>query len=388
MRRSGDVIADRYRIVEAIGRGGMGDVYRAVDEVLHREIALKLVRPVPETLMASERFLREARAIATIRDPYVVSAYDFGDDCEGKYLAMELVSGCTVGEELRENGPFDVDRALHVVRQAAAGLAAAHRHGVVHRDVKPGNLLLAEDGTVKVADFGIVRFLDDATTTMTSSGQIVGTSYFLAPEHALGKPAGPASDVYALGCVLYQLVTGQLPFFGDEPAAVMFQHVQREPQPPSELRPELAGECEALILWMLAKDPAHRPTAAQVAAGEQPPNETTAVLPLVRRTSRRLVLAGAGAGTALAASVALGIALNTAEVQVPATNDLMPTKPTVAPKTTTPPPTAEVAAVHTTTRPSAPRTTTTKADKSGPQKTKNPEKTKQPKKPKKSTGKP
>ncbi|TDD63301.1 serine/threonine protein kinase [Kribbella antibiotica] len=372
----------------------MGDVYRAVDVVLQREVALKLVRPVADTLMATERFQREARAIAQIRDPNVVSAYDFGSDGPDSYLAMELVTGCTVGEELREYGPFTADRALHVVRQAAAGLAAAHEQGVVHRDVKPGNLLLAEDGTVKVADFGIVRFLDEETTTMTSSAQIVGTSHFLAPERALGKPAGPASDIYALGCVLYQLVTGRTPFTADEPAAIMFQHVEREPVAPSELRPELAGECEELILWMLAKDPAKRPTALQIAGGARPSNDTTTTeLPPVRRPDRRRVLAGASAGLVLAASAVVGVAVYNEAEQKPATDSLLPGKPSVEP-------TATAVAVRTTTRPPVTRSTKpttvrttgpklTKSTKSAkPVKSSKPDKTKKPKKPKPSSGKP
>ncbi|WP_238176606.1 protein kinase domain-containing protein, partial [Kribbella albertanoniae] len=254
MKRAGEVVGGRYRIVAVIGRGGMGDVYRAVDEVLEREVALKVVRPEPRTLVDADRFRREARAIAQICDPHVVAAYDFGDEGKSWYLAMELSTGCSVGEELRESGPFEPSRALYVVRQAAAGLAAAHREGVVHRDIKPDNLLLGDDGSVKVADFGIARFLSEATTTMTSSGEIVGTSYYLSPEAARGRAVGPPSDIYALGCVLYQLVTGQPPFMADEPAAIMYQHVECEPAPPSDHRPELTDDLEALIFWMLAKD--------------------------------------------------------------------------------------------------------------------------------------
>lgn len=351
VRRVGEVIAGRYRIVGAIGRGGMGEVYRATDQVLGRDVAVKLMLPVPGTLAASERFLREARATARIRDPHVVAAYDFGDHGGCCYLAMELVSGRTVGDELRREGPFAADRAVHVVRQAAAGLAAAHRLGIVHRDVKPGNLLLADDGTVKIADFGIVRFVEDVTTTLTSTGQIVGTSHFLAPERALGRPAEPASDVYALGCVLYQLVTGHPPFLADEPASIMFQHVQREPVPPSELRPELAGDLEALVLWMLAKDPAQRPTAAQIADGVQPPVDAdSGVLP-VRRTAPRPVRAAAAAGLALALTATLGIVFATRDVKLPTTNDLSPRNNQVTPQP----------AVPTTSRPASPtpiRTTT------------------------------
>jgi eukaryotic-like serine/threonine-protein kinase len=336
--RTGELIAGRYRIAEAIGRGGMGEVYRATDEVLGREVAVKLMLPVPETLAVSERFLREARAAARIRDPHVVVAYDFGSHQDFSYLAMELVSGRTVADELKRTGPLAAERAEDIVRQAAAGLAAAHREGIVHRDVKPANLLVADDGLVKVADFGIVRFLDESTTTMTSGGQIVGTSHFLSPERALGKAACPASDVYALGCVLYQLVTGRLPFVADEPASILFQHVEHAPPAPSELRPELPGDLEALIFWMLAKDPADRPTAAQLAAGATPPQAAeTTVLP-VRRTPSRPVLAGIGAALALAISAASGLVLDTRGVELPATNDISPVKtPSASPRSTPPP---------------------------------------------------
>ena len=363
------MIAGRYRIVAAIGRGGMGEVYRATDQVLGRDVAVKLMQPVPGTLAASERFLREARATARIRDPHVVAAYDFGDHDGCCYLAMELVSGRTVGDELRREGPFAPDRAVHVVRQAASGLAAAHRLGIVHRDIKPGNLLLADDGTVKVADFGIVRFLEDCTTTLTSIGQIVGTSHFLAPERALGRPAGPPSDVYALGCVLYQLVTGHPPFLADEPASIMFQHVRREPVPPSELRPELAGDVEALLLWMLTKDPARRPTAAQLADGVQAP--VPGVLP-VRRTAARPVRAGVVAGLALLLSTTIGIVFATRDVKLPTTNDLSPsdsrvTPPSVVPTTTTSRPPSP-AAIRTVTQ----TTTLRPLPQSGPGKPKQP----------------
>jgi serine/threonine-protein kinase len=222
----------------------------------------------------------------------------------------------------------------------------------LRRDVKASNLLLAEDGTVKVADFGIVRFVADATTTLTSTGQIVGTSHYMSPERALGKPAEPPSDVYALGCVLYQLVTGRPPFVADEPTRIMYQHVHETPVPPSEFRVDLDSEFDALVLWMLSKDPVRRPTAAQVAAGERPPAEATMVLP-VRRVASKPVFAGVAAGIALAVSAALGILLETKGVRVPATTELapgngvattpavVPTAPvTPAPRPTRPTPTA------------------------------------------------
>ena len=205
---AGELVAGRYRIGDPLGRGGMGAVYRATDEVLGCEVAIKLLLPTREGLEAEARFRREARAAAMISDPHVVGTHDFGPHKDGFYLAMELVEGRTVGVELKLRGPLEAERAVEIIRQAAAGLAAAHQHGLVHRDIKPGNLMITDSGLVKVADFGIVRILDDTTTTLTAAGQVVGTSHYLAPERALGKPAGAASDVYALGCVLYQLVTG------------------------------------------------------------------------------------------------------------------------------------------------------------------------------------
>jgi serine/threonine-protein kinase len=331
----------------------MGEVHRATDEVLGREVAIKLMLPVPRTLAGSERFLREARATARIRCPHVVAAYDFGVHAGGYYLALELVGGRTVADELKYNGLFDPERARDVVEQAAAGLAVIHRHGIVHRDIKPGNLLLADDGTVKIADFGIVRFLYDPTTTLTSTGQIVGTSYYLSPERALGRPAEPASDVYALGCVLYQLVTGRPPFMAETPASILYQHVQDDPARPSDLRPELAGDLEALIFWMLDKDPVRRPTATQVADGVPPPAtavpaldaDTTRMQP-VRRMSPRHLLAGTAAGIALATSVTVGILLETKGVELPETTDLSPQEGIVTPSAVIP------------TKPSTPRPST------------------------------
>ncbi|TCO51308.1 serine/threonine-protein kinase [Kribbella antiqua] len=332
----------------------MGEVHRATDERLGRQLAIKLMRPVPQTLAAAERFQREARALARIRSPHVVAAYDFGTHGAGYYLAMELVGGNTVADELKRKGLFSPERAEHIIRQAAAGLAAIHQLGIVHRDIKPGNLLLSDDGTVKIADFGIVSFLHDATTTLTSTGQIVGTSAYLAPERARGKPAGPASDIYALGCVLYQLVTGHPPFMADQPASLMYQHVQSAPIPPSELRPELDGDVEALALWMLAKDPAARPTADEVASGVRPvavDDAITSVLPVRRKP----VLAGAAAGIALAVSAALGIVLDTQGMDLPATDELNP-NPTIPAVVPTTPSTSR--AVVPTTKPPSTRSTT------------------------------
>lgn len=332
----------------------MGEVYRAADLVLGRQVAVKVALPVSGPLAGSDRFLREARATARVRDPRVVMAYDYGRDGDCSYLAMELVSGRTVNDELKRCGPFPAERAEYVVRQAAAGLAAAHRLGVVHRDIKPDNLLLTDDGSVKVADFGIVRIVNEATTILTSTRKIVGTSLYLAPERILGEPAEPASDVYALGCVLYQLVTGYPPFLADEPTAVMRQHVEREPELPCGVPADL----ESLILWMVAKDPADRPTADQVATGAVAAE--TMVLN-VRRTTPKPVLAGAVATIALAVCAATAILLALRGADLPATTDMSPrTAPSAAPRSTTqstPTPVPTATATRAATRSHPPATT-------------------------------
>jgi serine/threonine protein kinase len=260
------LLAQRYRLSESIGRGGMGEVWRATDEALGRPVAVKLLHRHGATEEeAAERFRLEAHAAAVLSDPHVVTVYDFGRHDDTLFLVMELVEGRSVAAELRAHGAMAPGPAADIVTQAAAGLSAAHRQGVIHRDVKPGNLLLAADGTVKIADFGIARLVTGAERALTSTGEIPGTSHYLAPERARGRPGGPEADVYALGCVLYQLVTGHPPFYGDTPVAVAYQHVDTDPVPPGDLRPALAGSFESFLLQMLAKDPTQRPTAEQVA---------------------------------------------------------------------------------------------------------------------------
>jgi serine/threonine-protein kinase len=244
----------------------MGEVFRATDEALGREVAVKLMLRSQDGESAAERFQREARAAARLSDPHIVAVYDFGQHDDNLYLVMELVEGRSVAAELAEHGPLPWDRAVDIVEQAAAGLAVAHAQNVVHRDIKPSNLLVAADGTVKVADFGIAHLPGAETSELTVTGQIMGSPHYLSPERARGLRGGPESDVYALGCVLYQLITGRPPFMGDHPTAVLYQHVDAAPVPPSQLRPELAGRFEPVLLQMLAKSPEDRPTAAQLTA--------------------------------------------------------------------------------------------------------------------------
>ncbi|TCC07764.1 serine/threonine-protein kinase [Kribbella soli] len=352
------LIAERYRLGPSVGRGGMGEVFRATDELLGRVVAVKLLLPSDQNARAGERFQREARAAARLSDPHVVSVYDFGPHDEGFFLVMELVEGRTVAAELAQHGPLPKDRAIDIVEQAAAGLAAAHREDVVHRDVKPGNLLVTADGTVKVADFGIAHLPGEGASTLTATGQIVGSTHYLAPERAKGEQAGKAADVYALGCVLYQLVAGQPPFTAEHPAAILYQHVDTAPTPPSSARPELAGSFEHVLLRMLAKDAADRPSAAEIAGGAlraqlpagalglamssaamaaNDPVVTATQPPLdvpetPTRTRRKSLLVGGIAVLATGGAVLAGVLLNGNDTRLPPTTEVGPQSSPSTPK--------------------------------------------------------
>lgn len=258
------LVAERYRLDEPLGRGGMGEVWRAADEVLRRAVAVKLM--LPGDAEAVGRFRLEAQTAARLNHPHLVGVYDFGEHDGQFYLVMELINGHSLAQELATHGPVDSLRASEIGAQAAAGLAAAHRQGVIHRDIKPANVMLTTDGTVKIADFGIARFADEASRTLTATGRVMGSSGYLAPERALGRPAEPASDVYALGCVLYELVTGRPPFVGETPLAVIHQHVDAAPVPVRQLNPAASGVLADYILSLLAKEPGQRPTADQITA--------------------------------------------------------------------------------------------------------------------------
>lgn len=259
------LIAGRYRLQDPIGRGAMGEVWRAVDETLGRAVAVKLLLPHGSDSTAPSRFRLEAQTAGRLNHPYVVGVYDFGEYEDRLFLVMELVEGDSLARRLDTEGALPAEQVARIAAQAAAGLAAAHQQGIVHRDIKPANLLQDTDGTLKIGDFGIARFVDDPSGALTSTGQIVGTSLYLAPERALGQPAGPAADVYALGCVLYQLLTGRPPFQADTAVAILHQHLDATPVSPRELGVHLPPAFENYLLGMLAKQAADRPTTEQVA---------------------------------------------------------------------------------------------------------------------------
>ncbi|MFF0751442.1 protein kinase [Streptomyces sp. NPDC004267] len=259
------LVADRYRLQVCVGRGGMGEVWRATDEVLGRDVAVKLMLGHEHDPSAADRFRMEAQTAARLSHPHVVGVFDFGT-WDGKlYLVMELVDGDSLAGDRSHSTVYSAEQVATVAAHAAAGLSAAHRQGVVHRDIKPGNLLMDSHGTVKLADFGIARFVDDPSAALTTTGQIVGTGLYLAPERALGQPASPASDVYSLGCVLYQLLTGQPPFRADTATALLYQHIDTPPAPPRQFGVPIPVAFEDFLLTLLAKQPEQRPQAQAIA---------------------------------------------------------------------------------------------------------------------------
>lgn len=285
------LIDDRYRLEEAVGHGGMGEVWRASDTVLGRAVAVKLLSLDRRDEKATARFTMEARTAGRLSHPNTVAVYDFGTAGDQLYLVMEYVDGHSLATETATSGPLDPERIARLGAQAASGLAAAHREGIVHRDIKPANLLLTDDDTVKIGDFGIARFADDPAASVTGSGAIVGTTSYLAPERARGRACGPPADMYALGCVLYELLTGRPPFRADTPAATLFQHVERPPADVLEYRDDVPAPLAELVGALLAKDPGHRPTAEQVAdrlatpawrTGQPPPPGNTAAAAVER----------------------------------------------------------------------------------------------------------
>ncbi|MCW7944492.1 serine/threonine protein kinase [Streptomyces hygroscopicus] len=258
------LLADRYELQELLGRGAMGEVWRARDQLLGRPVAVKLLHA--EEAADADRFRLEAQIAARLNHPNVVGMYDFGSHHDQPHLVMELVDGWNLAQERSLRGALPPAEAAAITAQAATGLSAAHQQGVVHRDVKPANVMLTTDRTVKITDFGIARFAEEAASSPSATGKIIGTADYLPPERALGRPAQPASDVYSLGCVLYELLTGRPPFSGATSRAVVQQHVSATPASPDHLRPGIPQPLSDYVLHMLAKDPARRPTAEQAAA--------------------------------------------------------------------------------------------------------------------------
>ena len=236
------VLSDRYELGRAVGNGGMGDVYEAYDQKLSRRVAVKCLKP-GFTGSHHERFVREVRHAAAFIHPNVVTVFDVGDDQGSPYFVMELVDGHTLAAELEERGPLPPEEAVRIADAVLAGLSAAHARDLVHRDVKPANVLLGADGCVKLADFGIAKAVHDAATGLTAVNDIIGTPTYLSPEQASGDPTGPATDLYAVGVLLYEMLAGAPPFRGDTPMATAIAH-REAPVPP--LARQASGRAEPL----------------------------------------------------------------------------------------------------------------------------------------------
>jgi serine/threonine protein kinase len=295
--RAGDVFADRYELEELAGSGGMSSVFRAYDVQLDRRVAIKILhaRYLQEDDYV-ERFRREARAVAQLSHPNIVTVIDRGDDEGRQFIVFEYVEGENLKELIQRCGRLSVQQALELTLATADGLAFAHEHGLVHRDVKPQNVLLSSSGDVKVTDFGIARSLD-VEHGVTQTGTVLGTGEYLAPEQASGGVVSPATDVYSLGVVLWEMLTGDVPFGGENLVAVAMRHVN-EPLPSlREQRPDLPPRLVAAVEKALAKDPADRFPSMEAFASELRaclaglgPEGATAVIPLPKPASNKVSL--------------------------------------------------------------------------------------------------
>ncbi|MFF1441007.1 protein kinase [Streptomyces sp. NPDC058295] len=318
--------AGRYQLRDLLGEGGMASVHLAYDAVLDRQVAVKTLHTELGREQAfRERFRREAQAVAKLTHTNIVSVFDTGeDDVEGlttPYIVMEYIEGRPLGsvldEDVRQQGAMPADKALKITADVLAALEISHEMGLVHRDIKPGNVMMTKRGVVKVMDFGIARAMQSGVTSMTQTGMVVGTPQYLSPEQALGRAVDARSDLYSVGIMLFQLVTGRLPFEADSPLAIAYAHVQEEPVAPSSINRALPAAVDALIARALKKNPNERfPTAVamrdeclRVAASFQP--APPSIVPGAQTSS------GAGVGSAVFPPIGPGTPAPQAGVQTP-----------------------------------------------------------------------
>ena len=286
------VLDGRYALEVLVGSGGMADVYRAKDQLLERTVAVKILHQQYENDKEFiERFQREAKAAARITHPNIVNVYDVGI-AEGRhYIVMEYVPGRTLKERIKEEGPVPAAEALHIARQIAGALAQAHINNLVHCDIKPHNILVMPDGNVKVADFGIARAVTEST--MTYNDNIMGSVHYFSPEQARGTIITPKSDVYSLGVVLYEMLTGRIPFDGNTAVSIARKHLEEEPQPLRSLVPNIPPVVEALVTRMMAKDPALRPDSRllvqDITRAEQMMRGDTSAMPVFDPDATRVL---------------------------------------------------------------------------------------------------
>jgi beta-lactam-binding protein with PASTA domain/tRNA A-37 threonylcarbamoyl transferase component Bud32 len=299
------LLGGRYQVGELLGYGGMAEVHRGRDLRLGRDVAIKMLRTdLARDRTFQERFRREAQNSASLNHPAIVAVYDTGEETAPTgetlpFIVMEFVSGRTLKEVLAAEGRLQPRRAMEISADICAALEFSHRHGIIHRDIKPGNVMMTQNGQVKVMDFGIARALASGATTMTQTSAVIGTAQYLSPEQARGEAVDARSDVYAAGCVVFELLCGHPPFVGDSPVSVAYQHVREDPRAPSEINPDVNSDVDAIVLKALAKNPLNRYQSAQemradllrAAAGR--PVMATPVL----REAETVAMMGAGAAT-------------------------------------------------------------------------------------------
>jgi serine/threonine-protein kinase len=274
----------RYRILRKLGTGGMANVYLAEDEVLGRRVAIKILndRHAGDDQFV-ERFRREAKNAASLSHPNIVSIYDRGEAEGTYYIAMEYLDGRSLKELIVARGPAPIHLAVDYTRQILAAIRFAHRHGIVHRDIKPHNVLVDGEGRLKVTDFGIARA---GVSQMTEAGSIIGTAQYLSPEQAKGAPVDQTSDLYSVGVVLYELLTGEVPFTGDTPVEIAMKHLSTVPEPPSSKRADIPRDLDLVVMRALGKDPSERyQSAEEMDADLRRINRGTAISPVTERSS-------------------------------------------------------------------------------------------------------
>ena len=259
------ILARRYELQELIGGGGMADVYKAQDKLLDRAVAVKILhQQYANDAEFVEKFRREATAAAKLAHPNIVNIYDVGEDGGSQYIVMEYVSGPTLKEVIQQKGCLEPIEAVRIAKEIASALESAHRNNLVHCDIKPHNILVMPDGHIKVTDFGIARAV--SASTMTYSGSVMGSVHYFSPEQAKGTVITTKSDVYSLGVVLYEMLTGQLPFNGETSVSIALKHLQEEPVPIRQLNPSIPPVLEAIVQKAMSKDPADRPNSTELYA--------------------------------------------------------------------------------------------------------------------------
>jgi beta-lactam-binding protein with PASTA domain/tRNA A-37 threonylcarbamoyl transferase component Bud32 len=263
------LLGGRYQVGELLGYGGMAEVHKGRDQRLGRDVAIKMLRTdLARDATFQERFRREAQNSAALNHPAIVAVYDTGEEISSAgekqpFIVMEFVNGRTLKEVLAAEQRLQPRKALEIIADICAALEFSHRHGIIHRDIKPGNVMITQGGQVKVMDFGIARALASGATTMTQTSAVIGTAQYLSPEQARGESVDARSDVYAAGCVLFELLIGHPPFVGDSPVSVAYQHVREDPKAPSDIVREVPPDVDAIVLKALAKNPLNRYQSAQ-----------------------------------------------------------------------------------------------------------------------------